>query len=69
MILGYLSKPQVGSSTSSQAMQDIPGRSWECDMCNVCEAGYVEYDGLPGRIKTGCMNTPGYKSRYVILLS
>jgi len=39
------------------------------DVCNAREVGYVEYPGLPGRIKTGCMNTPAYKSRCAALLS
>ena len=37
------------------------------DICSATEAGYTEYDGLPGRIKTGCPNTPGFKSRYCSL--
>lgn len=28
------------------------------------EAGYVEYEGLPGKICTGCPNTPALKSRF-----
>ena len=31
------------------------------------EAGYIEYDGLEGKIKTGCMNTPEQKSQYCTL--
>lgn len=33
-------------------------------VCNARDAGYIEYDGLPGKVKTGCMLTPEYKSRY-----
>jgi len=33
-------------------------------VCNAKDAGYVEYPGLPGKMKTGCMRTPEYKSRY-----
>ena len=31
------------------------------------DAGYTEYVGLPGAIKTGCMNTPQKKSRHCSL--
>lgn len=34
------------------------------DVCYATEAGYA---GLPGRIKTGCPNTPGFQSRYCSL--
>lgn len=34
------------------------------DVCAAKEAGYAEFDGLPGKIKTGCTNTPQLKSRY-----
>ena len=27
-------------------------------------AGYMEYDGLPGKVRTGCPHTPQYMSRY-----
>ena len=33
-------------------------------VCNARDAGYIEYPGLSGRVKTGCMMTPQYKSRY-----
>lgn len=33
-------------------------------VCNAKDAGYIEYPGLPGRVKTGCMRSPQYKSRY-----
>lgn len=33
-------------------------------VCNARDAGYIEYQGLPGKIKTGCMLTPEYKSEY-----
>ena len=33
-------------------------------MCFATHAGYAEYDGLPGLIRTGCPNTPVYKSRF-----
>ena len=32
--------------------------------CAAQEAGYAEFDGLPGKVKTGCPNTPQLKSRY-----
>ena len=28
------------------------------------EAGYAEFEGLPGRVRTGCPNTPKLKSRF-----
>lgn len=34
------------------------------DVCFAKEAGYVEYHGLPGKIQTGCPNTPALNSRY-----
>lgn len=34
------------------------------DVCFATEAGFVEYDGLPGTVKTGCPNSPSYESRY-----
>jgi len=37
------------------------------DVCMARDAGYIEYDGLPGAIKTGCMNTPQKGSRHCSL--
>lgn len=37
------------------------------DVCLATEAGYIEYLGLPGRVTTGCANTPDFKSRYCYL--
>ncbi len=34
------------------------------DVCLAHEAGYAEFCGLPGKMKTGCPNTPQPKSRY-----
>ena len=34
------------------------------DVCFAVNAGYVKYKGLPGRVRTGCQNTPQYMSRY-----
>lgn len=34
------------------------------DVCMARDAGYTEYVGLPGSIKTGCMNFPIPRSRY-----
>lgn len=36
-------------------------------VCLATYAGYVEYSGLPGRLRTGCPNTPDYKSSYCSL--
>ena len=37
------------------------------DVCFATNAGYVEYKGLPGRVRTGCPNSPQYMSRYCSL--
>ena len=37
------------------------------DVCHATNAGYVEYAGLPGRVRTGCPNTPDYKSPFCAL--
>ena len=34
------------------------------EVCYAIDAGYAEFVGLPGKIKTGCPNTPAFKSRY-----
>ena len=39
------------------------------DVCLARDAGYLEYEELPGKIKTGCMHSPGYKSHYCTLHS
>ena len=41
-------------------------KSWR-DVCMAQEAGYIEYEGLQGKIKTGCVNTPEQKSQYCTL--
>lgn len=33
-------------------------------VCYVEKASYVQYEGLPGKLRTGCPNTPTYKSPY-----
>ena len=35
-----------------------------CDVCAAKEAGHIEYEGLPGSIKTGCQLSPGYQSKF-----
>ena len=35
-----------------------------CDVCLPTKAGYAEYKGLPGRIQTGCPNSPDYQSQF-----
>ena len=37
------------------------------EVCYAVDAGYAEFIGLPGKIKTGCPNTPAFKSRYCSL--
>ena len=34
------------------------------DVCAAEHAGFVEYCGLPGRVTTGCMETPEQRSKY-----
>ena len=34
------------------------------DLCYAKDAGFIEFDGIPGSIKTGCFATPAFKSRY-----
>ena len=34
------------------------------DICAAIEAGFTEYLGLPGAIKTGCQLTPAYRSKF-----
>ena len=34
------------------------------DVCMARDAGFIEFDGLEGRLKTGCQATPAHKSRY-----
>ena len=34
------------------------------EVCAAEDAGYVEYPGLPGSVKTGCMETPEQTSKY-----
>ena len=36
-------------------------------VCAAEEAGYVEYHRLPGKVKTGCMNTPLQASTFCSL--
>ena len=33
-------------------------------VCAASEAGYLQYDGLPGRVKTGCTYTPEQRSQF-----
>ena len=37
------------------------------DVCKARDAGFISFEGLPGRVKTGCQRTPGYNSRYCSL--
>ena len=34
------------------------------DVCYAKDAGYIQFSGLSGSIKTGCPATPAFKSRY-----
>ena len=37
------------------------------NVCMATSAGYVEFKGLAGQVRTGCPKTPGYKSLYCSL--
>ena len=37
------------------------------EVCFAKDAGFIEYNGLPGKVKTGCPNTPDLKSRFCAL--
>ena len=37
------------------------------DVCYAKDAGFIQFDGLTGSIKTGCHATPAFKSRYCTL--
>ena len=34
------------------------------DVCYAKDAGFIQFDGFSGLIKTGCSATPAYKSHY-----
>ena len=34
------------------------------EVCNAKDAGFIQFDNLPGLIKTGCTATPAFKNRY-----
>lgn len=36
------------------------------DICAAEDAGFVEYAGLPGRVKTGCMESPEQRSKFCL---
>jgi hypothetical protein len=38
-------------------------------ICSATDAGYTTFDGLPGKVKTGCINSPDHKSWYCTLHS
>ena len=38
-----------------------------CPVCAAEGAGFICYDGLPGKVKTGCMNTPEQQSVFCSL--
>ena len=43
----------------------IDGNMKNCrDVCAAEHAGFVEYAGLPGRVTTGCMETPEQTSKF-----
>ncbi len=37
------------------------------DVCLATHAGFAQYEGLPGMVRTGCPNTPDYMSRFCSL--
>ena len=34
------------------------------DVCSATEVGFITFQGLPGKVKTGCQLTPDVRSRY-----
>lgn len=36
------------------------------DVCMAKDAGFIEFEGLHGSIKSGCQATPDYMSRYCV---
>ena len=36
-------------------------------VCSPTHAGYIEYKGLPGRVRSGCQNTPTQDSSFCAL--
>jgi hypothetical protein len=34
------------------------------EVCKATAAGFVQYEGLPGHVTTGCQRTPSFKSRF-----
>ena len=34
------------------------------DICAATHAGFTEYSGLPGALKTGCQHSPAYQSKF-----
>ena len=34
------------------------------DVCSAIEVGFITFQGLPGKVKTGCQLTPDVRSRY-----
>lgn len=36
------------------------------DVCAAEDAGFVEYAGLPGQVKTGCMETPQQSGKFCL---
>ena len=39
------------------------------EVCSATDAGHTEFSGLPGVSRTGCPDTPAFKSRYCKLHS
>ena len=35
------------------------------DVCKADHAGYVTFEGLPGQVRTGCMQTPDFKVTFL----
>lgn len=34
------------------------------EVCKATAGGFMEYEGLPGYVTTGCQRTPAFKSRF-----
>ena len=36
-------------------------------VCSATHAGYIEYKGLPGRVRSGCQNSPAFDSSFCVV--
>ena len=36
-------------------------------VCSATHAGYIEYKNLPGRVQSGCQNSPAFESSFCVV--